>query len=410
MHEPAARNDGVECAARHALGWLVFGNSVGLFLSILLVRPQWQPELWTYGHWVPIHLNVQLYGWTALPLVAWLLKIYEVDASKVPGWGSAAVWGWTAALIAGCFQWLAGVTSGKIFLDWRNASLWCFIAALLVLWIVLSISWWQHALSWSLARRRGSVAGLAALGVVPVMMVIAASPKTYPPIDPTTGGPTGSSLLGSTLIVIGLMLLLPRVSGMAGRGKARWGTWLFFGLSWLVFAVTEAIGGGHFDSWQIGAMLLLLPWAWLIRRDWLGFDWPPHSSAWRTAMIFWWTLLVFSAVAMYAPGVLDRIKFTQGLVAHSHLAMAGFTTSFCAVLLSTLTQRPIGGRASVMVWNAAAFAMIAVLAAMGWREGQSAEWMIIPEHWREAGLIARAIAGVFLLGSSIGWFLQFLRP
>jgi cytochrome c oxidase cbb3-type subunit 1 len=216
-------------------------------------------------------------------------------------------------------------------------------------------------------------------------------------------------LLGSTLLVIGLMLLLPRASGIGGRGKAGWGTWMFFGLSWIVFAVTEAIGGGHFDDWQIGAMLLLLPWAWLIRRDWSGFNWPLHSSAWRTAMIAWWTLLVVSAVTMYSPGILDRIKFTQGLVAHSHLAMAGFTTSFCAVLLSTLTHRSVGGRASVLVWNAAAFAMIAVLAAMGWREGQSAEWMIIPEHWREAGLVARAISGVFLLGSSLGWLFQFLR-
>ena len=81
---------GMETAARHALGWLLFGNLAGLWLSVLLLWPDLGAGEWTYGRWVPVHLNVQLYGWTSLPLVAWLMAIYQVDASRVRRWGAAA--------------------------------------------------------------------------------------------------------------------------------------------------------------------------------------------------------------------------------------------------------------------------------------------------------------------------------
>ena len=67
-------DSGLSAAVRHALAWLVFGNAVGLYLAILLLRPDWQLAGWTYGRWVPVHLNSQLYGWTSLPLVAWLFE------------------------------------------------------------------------------------------------------------------------------------------------------------------------------------------------------------------------------------------------------------------------------------------------------------------------------------------------
>jgi cytochrome c oxidase cbb3-type subunit 1 len=308
-----------------------------------------------------------------------------------------------------CYQWLQGETSGKIFLDWRNSSLWAFVIALTILWCVLLVSFLNRSPQWRKIRQRVSLAGLIGLATVPILMLIAASPKTYPPVDPSTGGPTGSSLLGSTLMVIGLMLLLPRATDVEGRGKAGLGTWIFFGISWITFGVTEAIGGGHFDAWQIGAMLMLLPWAWLIPRDWSDFKWPPQTRAWRHAMIVWWALLVISGVAMYSPGILDHIKFTQALVAHSHLAMAGFTTAFCATILSLLTRRSIGGTRSVMLWNGAAFTMIITLAAMGWREGNSSEWMIIHAGWREAGMMIRTACGALMLGTSIGWLIQFSK-
>ena len=70
---------------------------------------------------------------------------------------------------------------------------------------------------WPPAGRRWRALGLVVLAAVPVTMAMAASPAKYPPIDATTGGPTGASLLGSTLGVVLLLLLLPRVPALPRR-------------------------------------------------------------------------------------------------------------------------------------------------------------------------------------------------
>lgn len=394
---------GLSSAVRHSLGWLVFGNSVGLYLSVLLLDPSLQLGEWTYGRWVPVHLNSQLYGWTSLPLVAWLISIYQVDRSRFAAWGPAAVWAWTAALAFGAFHWLSGVTSGKIFLDWKGGALTAFMVAQVLLWLVLAAAWKDRAASWSRLRRMGSLAGLLGLVMVPASLAFAASPKVYPPIDRTTGGPTGSSLQGSAMIVIGLMLLLPRVAAICKDTKRKPGIWIFFALSWIVFGVTEAMGGTHHDPHQIFSMLFLLPWIWWLPKDWKRFEWPEGSAVWRWAMFGWWGMLVVTSLAMYKVGILDRIKFTQGLVAHSHLAMTGFTTSFCALLLVLLTGRRMGGNLSVVGWHAAAFGMITTLAVMGWCEGANPSWMSSQPLWREAGLIIRAVFGGLMLMASVLW-------
>jgi cytochrome c oxidase cbb3-type subunit I len=394
---------GTRLAVRHSLGWLAFGNAVGLYLALLLLEPGLQAGPLTYGRWMPVHLNVQLYGWTSLPLVAWLLSIYQVDSGKFASWSSAAVWAWTAALAVGVFHWLGGVTSGKLFLDWKAGALAAFVAAQVILWMTLAVSWIDRRKAWNRARRIASLAGLLGLALVPAALVFAASPSVYPPIDRTTGGPTGSSLQGSALFVIGLMLLLPRVTARRiGTGKNLI-LWVFFALSWLVFGVTEAMGGTHYDPHQIFSMLFLLPWVWLLPRDWKGFEWPDGSKVWRWAMFAWWGVLVVTSLAMYQVGVLDRIKFTQALVAHSHLAMAGFTTSFCALLCVLVTRRAIGGAASVVTWHAAALAMIIILAVSGWMEGAHPHWMVETPKWRELGFILRAGCGALMLAVSLHW-------
>lgn len=397
----------VPLAVRHALAWLVLGNAVGLYLALMLLWPGLQAGIWTYGRWVPVHLNVQLYGWTSLPLVAWLLSIYQVDDSRHAAWGPTAVWAWTAALAVGVFHWLGGESSGKIFLDWKGAALWSFVAAQGVLWLVLAAAWMDRKEGWSAMKRGTTLAGLLALAVVPVSMVFAASPSVYPPIDRTTGGPTGSSLLGSALFVVGLMLLLPRVvAGKSSRERNAL-VWVFFALSWVVFGITEAMGGTHRDAIQILSMLMLLPWVWLLPRDWRGFAWPAGSAFWRRAMFLWWGVLVISGVLMYHDGVLDRIKFTQALVAHSHLAMAGFTTAFCALLCVLVTKRALGGRVSVVLWQASALVMILALATAGWLEGANPHWMLETPLWRTAVFAIRALCGAVMFGVSLQWLIQF---
>ena len=400
-------NKSTDEAVRHALGWLVFGNAVGLYLALLLMWPGLQAGIWSYGRWVPVHLNVQLYGWTALPLVAWLLSIYEVDESRHAAWGAAAVWAWTAALAVGVMHWLGGDTSGKIFLDWKGDSLWAFVAAQSVFWLILAAAWMDRRDGWSAVKKGGTLIGLLALAVVPVSMVFAASPSLYPPIDRTTGGPTGSSLLGSALFVVGLMLLLPRVVVGESSRESNTSVWVFFAVSWVVFGVTEAMGGTHRDVIQIFSMLMLLPWAWLLPRDWGGFMWPRGSDFWLRAMFLWWGVLVISGVLMYCDGVLDRIKFTQALVAHSHLAMAGFTTAFCALLCVLVTKRSLGGRVSVTLWQVATLVMIVALAMAGWLEGADSGWMVETPLWRTAAFAIRASSGAVMFGVSLRWLIQF---
>jgi cytochrome c oxidase cbb3-type subunit 1 len=73
---------------------------------------------------------------------------------------------------------------------------------------------------------------------------------------------------------------------------------------------------------------------------------------------------------MFLPGVLDRIKFTNALVGHAHLAMAGMATSFAALLLVVLNQETrlqgvLGDRTAFVLWNAGNVAQVAALAAVG---------------------------------------------
>jgi cytochrome c oxidase cbb3-type subunit 2 len=388
-------------AGRHALGWLVAGNAAGLWLSLLLLFPELQAGEWTYGRWMPVHLNVQLFGWTALPLVGWLLSIYGVSRR----WADAAVRAWSAALGAGLLSWLGGASSGKIFLDWKGGPLLAFVAALSFLWVVLALAWRRDARRWQPAKRWLSLAGLLLLAGVPWGMWLASSPNLYPPIDRSTGGPTGASLLGSTLVVVGLLMLLPRACGLAAkRPGLPWKTLGFFALSWIVFGIAESIGGTHSDALQIGALGLLLPWPWLVLRDWRGFRWPDKPHGWRLTTLLWWGLLVVTGFLAFLPDILDRLKFTHSLVAHSHLAMAGFTTSFCALLLR-LSGNRFGNLGSAVVWNVAAFTMVVVLAAAGWAEGADVSWMADAPAWRTAALGARTLCGLAMLAASAHWFI-----
>ncbi|MEN9535082.1 MAG: hypothetical protein RLY69_233 [Verrucomicrobiota bacterium] len=399
-------DDPVREACGHALAWLAIANGVGLWLAVMLWFPDLNRSEWTYGRWVPVHLNLQLYGWTSLPLIAWLIRLYKADAEPIRPWASAALWTWSACLMVGSVSWLSGNTSGKIFLDWTGGALASFLVAQVILWIVLVSAWKNNQSTWDGKWRMGLLVVVMSLGMVPVSLWFASSPAVYPPIDRSTGGPTGASLLGSSLIVVGLMLAMPRVARLAGHGiRGKWMP-IYFGLSWLAFFVFEKIGGTHRDVCQLISMAMLLPWAWIIPRDWSGYAWPALSKSWRHAMLGWWILLVLSGWLMYQPGVLDRLKFTQALVGHSHLAMAGFTSSFCMLLVGLLTGSCVGSRWSVLTWNMAVLGMVVALKISGWFEGAGWSWMIETPHWREIGWGVRAACGLVMWLISVKWWFE----
>jgi cytochrome c oxidase cbb3-type subunit 1 len=399
-------DDPVRDACGHALAWLVVANGVGLWLALMLWFPALNHSEWSYGRWVPVHLNLQLYGWTSLPLIAWLFRLYKADAESIRPWASAAVWAWSASLVVGAVSWLSGMTSGKIFLDWTGGALVSFLIAQVILWVVLVAAWKRNQSKWDGKWRMGLLVVLMSLGMVPVSLWFASSPAVYPSVDRSTGGPTGASLLGSSLIVVGLMLAMPRVARLAGHGNRGSWLWIYFGVSWLAFFIFEHIGGTHRDVCQLISMAMLLPWVWIIPRDWSGYDWPASSKNWRHAMIAWWGLLVLSGWLMYQPGVLDRVKFTQALVGHSHLAMAGFTSSFCMLLMGLLTGSCVGSRWSVLIWNMAVLGMVIALKISGWFEGGGWSWMLEAPLWREIGWGIRAGCGLVMWLISVKWWLD----
>lgn len=404
------QGDGIVCAIRHGFFWLVFGNAVGLLLASWLSFPALGDSLGplTYGRWVPVHLNVQLYGWTSLPLIAWLFSVYRTNTVRHGIRAHHAVWAWSFALLTGCFSWLGGISSGKIFLDWRGLALATFIAAQVVLWVVLWRAWRANRHAWNRAGSLSRLLVLIALLFVPVSLIITTSPATYPPIDETTGGPTGASLLGSTLIVVAMMLLLPRSMGLAGQSKCERWFWGLWAIEFTLFILLEAKGGTHHQWEQIAGLACLLPWMALIPYFWKQYTWPRAALFWRLSALLWWTALLLLGWWEFLPGVLDRMKFTNGLVAHSHLAMAGFTSAFVMMLSVSLLGKSLGDvlRRGVWWWQAAVAGYVLAMISCGWSEGHDYSWMHEHPAWRTGFYHLRLLCGAILFVVSMRWCTQ----
>jgi cytochrome c oxidase cbb3-type subunit 1 len=256
-------------AAWHSLFWLVFANAVGVLLATLLLLPGLNQALgeWTYGRWVPVHINLQLYGWCSLPLVAFLFKVYGVERHPAAQWARPVLWVWSAALSVGALFWLTGHSSGKLFLDWTGYSRVLFPLALATLWALLAfalIRGWKVKANSALAARWAKLIGLALLLPIPFLIYLAANPNLYPPINPDSGGPTGASQLESVLVIVAILLLLPFGLTHRKQPNARQ-----MGLAWTIFAaeVLLCLGLGRADVshhrptqyLSLGSLLIWIP-------------------------------------------------------------------------------------------------------------------------------------------------------
>jgi len=379
-----------------------------MLMAFLLLFPQLNGVLGplTYGRWVPLHLNLTLYGWLALPLVALLFRAYLPPKE----WGERAVRAWSASLMIGAVAWLAGQTSGKPFLDWEGVSRVAFLANLVFLAGVLAAGLVRRGRT---GEARSRLAGLWALWslllAVPVAMAFATSPRTYPPVNPETGGPTGASLLGSTLCVIAILIGTPLLLGL--RGITQRSVFVTFGALAVHTAFFVVVGQGdhtHREPLQIAAVATLLVWAWLLPR-WLGrFAWPAGSRSWLMAFLAWGGVLLASAVPMFLPGLLDRIKFTNALVGHAHLAMAGMATSFTALLLVVLNQETrlsdvLCDRAAFVLWNAGNAVQVSVLVGAGALEAVDPGIVFRGDPSITVLYMVRAAAGAAMLAAAVRW-------
>lgn len=441
----AAEDDASAAASRAALAllvartstaWLAAANLVGVLLAALLLWPELNDTLapLTYGRWAPVHLDAQLYGWCALPLVGLLLRGYLVPGRAGERHAALALAAWSAALVLGCASWLAGRSSGKLFLDWSGADRIAFALALCLLWSVLA----HHALR-RLARARGTdlpardpsaadsggdtrsaharrLGLLAALLAVPVVLYFAAEPQTYPPVNPHSGGATGTSLFGSTLALLVIFAAVPALLQLplrAGLRRARL-TWPVLLAGAAGFAAMDHGHASHHAAGQVAGLAALFAGPWLIARDWRRHAWAGGSRRWLLAAGVWGALLVADGWVAFLPGFSERLKFTNALVAHTHLAMAGLVTSLHAALLLNLGGSPrvraaFSAPGPFLVWQLGAAVQVVLLTWLGWREGA--------EPWLTAGGAAsaefayavRAAVGAAMAAAGFAWLFRLLR-
>jgi cytochrome c oxidase cbb3-type subunit 1 len=402
-------------AAWHSLLWLVVANSVGVLLATMLLFPQVNTLLgqWSYGRWMPVHMNLQLYGWCSLPLVAFLFKVYGSDNRQSVGiWCRPVLWVWSCALGIGALSWLSGHSSGKLFLDWIGYPGVLFPMALAFLWTLLSyslVSAWKHAANSSLPARLLKVIGLAFLLLIPFLIYFAASPAIYPPVNPDTGGPTGASQLESTLVIIAILLLLP--FGLTRRKATRsWqmtAAWVVFAAEFLLCLGLGRASVSHHRPMQWISLGSLLVWIPLTPVYYNAFLWHLSTRRWRIAFLCWWSVLIPTGWMLFLPGVLDHFKFTDGLVGHSLLAMAGFVSILLIFVMIQLLGDDgwiFNGTWSFYVWQARVLGYVLIMFFAGWREGSDPAFAIVPGVLRNDIYALRLLLGTLILLASLDWF------
>jgi cytochrome c oxidase cbb3-type subunit 1 len=413
---PDACPQAVASAAWHALFWLVFANAVGVLIAILLLFPSLNRMLgeWTYGRWIMVHMNLELYGWASLPLAGFLFKVYSADRGPAANWCRPALWVWSAALGLGTYSWLSGHSSGKLFLDWSGYARIFFPLAMIALWLLLLSAFvreWSSADKQTLVARGAKILGLVLLLIVPIVLYIASSPGLYPAINPDTGGPTGASQLESSLIIVAILLLLPfgltRRTDM--RSKAVPIAWAVMIAEFLLCLALGRSDISHHRPAQFLSLASLLVWIPLTPAYYAAFKWNANTRRWRIAFLCWWSALVLTGWVLFLPGILDHFKFTDGLVGHSLLAMAGFTSSLLIFVMTQLLGE--GGwifnrTRSFYGWNIGVLGYVLLMTVAGWREGFDPAFTIVPSVARETIYTLRLVVGLVMLAASLDWLVD----
>ncbi|MGZ8898547.1 MAG: hypothetical protein ACXW3Z_00480 [Limisphaerales bacterium] len=389
---------------QHALFWLMVGNGVGLWLALLLLFPELNRltgEV-TYGRWIPVHLNLQLYGWTSLPLVAWLFHLYPAGTEAEFDLARGATLTWSGTLAVAVVSWMLGQNSGKIFLEWEGFPRVLFCFNLLGLWCALIFRFLRSGKIFRTTAFWARLLGLIALGAIIPAWYWASSPAVYPAVNPSSGGPTAGSLLGSTLSVVFLLLIAAPLLGR--RTSKGWGT-ICWSLLVLEMVLVVFFGGGnktHRSILQFGLLATLLPWPPLLLQYFRCFRFPPQSYWWLKSAIGWFALLTVTGWISFLPDVLDRWKFTNALVAHSHLAMAGFVTCFNLFLLSSLGM--VLPSWSGFIWNIATITYVALMWIAGTFEALNPAFTILNSTLRTTLYAGRAVAGLLMFACSLAWW------
>ncbi len=403
--------------ATFSVAWLAMSNAIGVWLAVLLIWPQLGSLLgeFGYGRWMPLHMDWQLYGWCSLPslgLIAVRFWKQEAFAGKL---SQQAFWIWSSALIVGGASWLAGDVVGKPFLNWSGFARVYFALALSVIWFQVARSWWSRTNSNRIEKAHFYLDGvfLAGLAGVPIALFLVSDATVYPPVNPHSGGATGHSLLLSTLGIVALMGILPSMAlGVQRRAAASNRSLYVFAAAYLVSLVVYLlIQHGHVSNRefnQVFGLGTLMIWPGLVAWLWSGYQWKSESRLWRGMFLFWWSALALSGWLTFLPDVLDTIKFTNGMVAHAHLAMAGMVSALNMVILIEMgglkrVQTALSGRVLTWIWNGSLLLFVVALATQGYREGVNPSRLFLFDETTATLYGLRLLAGGAMFLCSVFW-------
>ena len=130
-------------------------------------------------------------------------------------------------------------------------------------------------------------------------------------------------------------------------------------------------------------------------------------------MLCWWAVLVPSGWFLFLPGVLDHFKYTDGLVGHALMAMAGFATSLLIFILVVLLGEDgeiFGAKWAFVLWQACTLGYVTIMLISGWIEGNSPMFAtIVPGTGRNAIYGVRLLLGSLMTVASLGWFWRVSR-
>jgi cytochrome c oxidase cbb3-type subunit 1 len=247
--------------------------------------------------------------------------------------------------------------------------------------------------------------------VVPFLIYVAADPAIYPAVNPDTGGPTAASQLESSLAIVAILLMLP-----FGLTRRKPGSSKIVAISWAVLVAESLLCAtmgradiSHHVRSQYLSLGSLLVWLPLTPAYFAAFEWHAATRRWRLAFFWWWAALLITGWVFFLPGVLDHFKFTDGLVGHSFVAMAGFTSSLIIFVMVQLLGE--GGwifnrTRSFYLWNGSVIAYIVIMTVAGWHEGFDPTFTIVPGTIRNFLYILRLVVGILMLLASLDWLVD----
>jgi cytochrome c oxidase cbb3-type subunit I len=398
--------------ALYSMFWLLASNIVGLWLASLLIWPglgKFAGEF-TYGRWMPIHMDWQLYGWCSLPLVGLLMRYFLSDIFKVDAHLGFLVW--SIALGLGGILSLNGIVSGKLFLNWSSIGRIAFPVAQTVLWAILANGWYAR---WQRIGRMDlkfffQLGMLILLLVSPLALFWTAGNDVYPPIDPESGGATGHSLLASSLGVIGIFGVFPLLLKLKPRSVAR-SRQIVYAVAFVIsLSIWLLLDHGNASNTQTGQVLglgILVFWAPLVALYYHAYHWPAGLRKWLHAFFFWLAFLTLNGFINFLPGILDVMKFTNGLVAHAHLAMAGMVSAFNILILGTIGHTedddPWCDTLAFWLWQSGVFLYVIAMTIQGVREGLDPTVLFEGNSVTTFFYSLRLVAGGIIIAANLRW-------